>query len=112
MLPQAFWRQLEGTILDDRVRVGKLIRAEHDGLFEAEPLEGAQVDGAHALAVRFIDNTTEPVLERYLEASFLIHPNLLPCFAAGKFDFAGTHFVYSVLERADATLSDAISEHP
>src|SRR5579884_2005769 len=112
MLPQAYWRQIEGAILDEKVRVGELLRAEREGLFAAEPINASDFGGAPSLTVRLMRATPEPVLDRYLEASFLNHPGLLRCFGAGTVEFSGTQFVYAILERAETTLADVQSERP
>jgi hypothetical protein len=110
MLPQQFWRDIEGIVIDGRFRVGDLLRAERDGLFAAEPLDSAAFDCP--VAIRFMRAGAEPVLERYMEAAFFTHPHLLRCFSAGNCEISGTHFVYAVVERADTTLADIEAGRP
>ena len=110
MLPQQFWRDIEGIVIDGGFRVGELLRAERDGLFVAEPLDPRAYDCP--LAVRFMRVNSEPVLERYLEAAYFQQPNLLRCFGAGTCEVAGSQFVFALLERPDTTLAEIESERP
>src|SRR5579884_3658672 len=105
MLSREFWRKLQGSLLDDRVRVGSLLRADRDGMFAAEAVQPGDFGGARIVAL-FIRASAQPVMERYLEASFLDHPNLLRCFGAGTYQFHERQFVYAILERPDSTLAD------
>ncbi len=114
MLARDIWQELEGLILDEKIRVRELISADRDGVFAAEPVEASGFEPPCPIVVRFIreNGRGEPLLDRFLEASFFDHPNLLRCFGAGTVERGSARFVYAVLEREDATLADYIRTVP
>lgn len=102
------WRQFEGQILDGRVRVGPLIGGGNEAMFSGEWVGIAGPE----ITVRLTNASPEPVLERYLEASFFDHPNLLGCFGAGEIGGPGGRVVYAILARFDERLSDILTGGP
>jgi serine/threonine protein kinase len=108
MLARDAWQELEGLILEEKIRVGELLSADRDGVFAAEPVEASGFEPPCPIVVRFLrDNGRgEPLLDRFLEASFFDHPNLLRCFGAGLIERGAARFIYVALEREDATLAD------
>jgi ketosteroid isomerase-like protein len=108
MLARDAWQELEGLILEEKIRVRELLCADRDGLFAAEPVEASGFEPPCPIVVRFLrDNGRgEPLLDRFLEASFFDHPNLLRCFGAGLLERGSVRFIYVALEREDATLAD------
>jgi uncharacterized protein (TIGR02246 family) len=114
MLARDIWQELEGLILDEKIRVRELISADRDGVFAAEPVEASGFEPPCPIVVRFIreNGRGEPLLDRFLEASFFDHPNLLRCFGAGAVERGSARFIYAVLEREDATLADYIRTVP
>lgn len=114
MLARAIWQELEGLILDEKIRVRELISADRDGVFVAEPVEASGFEPPCPIVVRFMreNGRGEPLLDRFLEASFFDHPNLLRCFRAGVVERGSARFIYAVLEREDATLADYIRTVP
>jgi serine/threonine protein kinase len=102
------WRQIEGEVFDGRVRVGPLLNAGREALFSAEWVGISAPD----ILVRIYPATSEPVLERHMEASFLEHPNMLRCFGAGEFQHDGQRLVYAVLARFEETLADILQKNP
>ncbi|HZU27829.1 MAG TPA: nuclear transport factor 2 family protein [Bryobacteraceae bacterium] len=109
MLLHQYWREIEGMLIEERFRVGGMLRADPDTLFAVEPLQPGAYD--FPLAVRFMRSDSEPLLDRYTRAMFVTHPNLLPCVSVGRCSIAGAEFVYAVLERAETTLADIEREH-
>jgi serine/threonine protein kinase len=114
MLARELWRDLEGQLLDEKIRVLELLSADRDGIFAAEPVEGSEFEPLCPIVVRFIreNGRGEPLLDRFLEASFLDHPNLQRCFGAGTFERGSLRFTYVVMERGDVSLAEYIRTLP
>ncbi len=88
MTPFQSWRQLEGTVLDGRVRIGPMLEANGGALYLAEGLDGSDLPAEVAVRLMREKPDDGPLLERYLEAIYLNHPNLLRCYGAGTFESA------------------------
>ena len=108
MLAGQSWRDLEGVLFGDRVRLLKLIDAERGAWFLAKWDGEAASDTPEAIAVRAYAETGERILERFLESRFLDHPNLLRCLGAGTAQFGTNRLVYAVMERPDKRLRDVL----
>ena len=102
------WKQLEGEVFEGRVRLGSTLTADREAVFSAEWIGVSAPD----IVVRVAYANTEPLLERYLEASFFEHPNLLHCFGAGEFQRNGHRLIYAILARSDERLSDVLANGP
>ncbi len=104
------WRELEGSALDGRVRLDRLVSPEPSPVFSAHLLEGHDLE----VVVRFLRERTaeEQMLARWLEASYLAHPNLVRCFGAGLYESGNSRYVYVITEGSDATLSQMLQQHP
>jgi hypothetical protein len=102
------WRELEGSDLDGRVRLDRLTGTEPSPSFTARLPDHPD----QPVAVRFLRQRPddEQLFGRWMEASFLSHPNLIRCFGAGQYENGIGSFVYVILERADTTLSQILHE--
>src|SRR5436189_6250824 len=97
------WRELEGTVLDEKVRLVHLLVIDPEPVFAAELLTG----GPRCEVRFFPDNGAYgPVLERFLESIFFDHPNLARCFGAGDYSYGNTRYVYAAIEHAGPTLAE------
>lgn len=92
-------------VLDGAVQVG---RSLGDGLFDAHYLD--QSERQPAIIVRILPAAGEPVLERYLESSFLDHANITHCLSAGEVESQGRPYVYAVLAAFEERLSDVLKD--
>ena len=110
MTPFQSWRQLEGTVLDGRVRIGPMLEANGGALYLAEGLDGSDLPAE--VAVRLMREKPEdgPLLERYLEAIYLDHPNLLRCYGAGTFETPSSRYTYAVVDRYEDSLKHRIRQ--
>jgi len=98
-------RHFEGTVLDGTVRVGAPLG---DGLFAAQYINAPP--NQPPIVVRFLPVTSEAVLQRYLEASFLNHAHILHCEGAGEVAIQGRSYVYAVLAEFESRLSDILRD--
>jgi serine/threonine protein kinase len=103
------WKRLEGEILDGRVRLTNLRIGEREGVFDGQWLEGLEVPGDRAVSVHLFPLSSEPVPERYLEVSFLEHPNLVRCFGAGESELRNERLHYAVMAKADKRLNEVLA---
>ena len=102
-------RHLEGAVLDGRVRIGERVTTL---VHRADGMAGSGLPTN--LFVRFFPDhdPAEPLTERFLEATYLDHPNLLRCFGAGVHEVAGERITYALLEPYDETLTTQLERGP
>ncbi|HYZ87645.1 MAG TPA: hypothetical protein VE621_24730, partial [Bryobacteraceae bacterium] len=108
MSPTALRHELEGKRLDDRLLVHRFVTGGEDDLFEGEFQDGSRA----MVRVRPEQPEFGAMLERYLEASFLDHPNLLRCVATGRFTHEGESYVYAAFPAPESLLSDLTNVQP
>ena len=105
-----FWQELEGTVIDDKVRLEALKPGEAP-VFRARFTD--QPDG-EAVMVRFWPENPAAgsIVDRHLEATFFYHPNLLRCLGTGTVQLRDEPFVYGLYEDPDASLADLLRQGP
>ncbi|MDZ4799480.1 MAG: DUF4440 domain-containing protein [Bryobacteraceae bacterium] len=105
MLPEVIsdWKGLENTLLDGE----RNIRLAHLEAQERVPVYSAILDNETSVMIRFFHQPdgTSAIFDRHREATFLSHPNLLPCLGAGFTNLGGEPFVYGIYEAPNTLLS-------
>ena len=105
------WDCLRGQVLDSRFEVGDLLQLDRNGAwFRARDL----VETADILL--FLEREDQPGasddFNRFREATFLSHPNLLRVLAAGRLACGERNFIYIATETADWDLVEELQRRP
>lgn len=104
------WRDLVGSLVDGKYPLLEYLGdvAGH-GVYATDP-----VDSRPAI-MRLMPGGTEEsnrMLERWQATSGLAHPHLAKTFAAGETEVLGNTVVFTVTERPDDSLAEAVSQRP
>ncbi|MCU1257249.1 MAG: serine/threonine protein kinase, partial [Bryobacterales bacterium] len=105
------WDCLRGQVLDSRFKVGDLLQLDRNGAwFRARDL----VEAADVLL--FLEREDQPGasddFNRFREAAFLSHPNLVRVLAAGRLACGERNFIYMATETADWDLVEELQRRP
>ena len=109
------WLMLQNQVLDSRFEIGPFLQAVGShAFFHARDLD-AGTSPHYDLLLR-IEECEQPgaaeKLNRFREASFLNHPNLVHVYGTGQFQVHGKSFLYLVTELAELDLAEALRETP
>ena len=109
------WLTLENQVLDSRFQIGRLLQsAGNHAFFQAKDLAAA--DSPHPERLVRLEECERAgaagMLNRYREASFLSHPNLVHVYGTGLVELHGKHFLYLATELAELDLMEALQERP
>jgi eukaryotic-like serine/threonine-protein kinase len=103
------WNEIEGEILDDNLRLQKLLRSEGRTAWFAT----AEPDGQPAIVSVFEAlNDEDAALARLQTAARVQHPSLLIIRRTGSTRIGGDPYVYAVMEPFDQTLAEVLRERP
>jgi eukaryotic-like serine/threonine-protein kinase len=103
------WNEIEGEILDDNLRLQKLLRSEGRTAWFAT----AEPDGQPAIVSVFEAlNDEDAALARLQTAARVQHPSLLIIRRTGSTRMSGDPYVYAVMEPFDQTLAEVLRERP
>jgi serine/threonine protein kinase len=99
------WRELEGTVLDGRVGLDRVVSPPP--AFSAHLIS----DHSQSVLVRFVrERSGDELLARYTRASCLSHPNLVRCFGAGLYENGNTRYVYVIVETTEENLAQILQD--
>jgi hypothetical protein len=109
--PGIAWDCLRGQILDSRFQAGDLVQSGRNGAWlRARDLEES------AEVILFLENEAEPSaahdLDRFREAAFLSHPNLVRVLGAGRAACGDRNFIYIATETGQCDLAEELQRRP
>lgn len=103
------WNEIEGEVLDDNLRLQKLLRSEgRTAWFATTDAEGQPA----VISVFEALNDEDTAVARLKAAARVQHANLLIIRRTGSARIAGDPYVYAVMEPFDQTLAEVLRERP
>jgi len=106
------WKQWEGHVIDGKFHLRQYVGgSRHSAVFLTEYGTGAPQKAVIKLVPADLGRANAWMLRRELAAG-LSHPGLLPIFAFGDCQLAGTQVVYAVVEQVEEDLSQVIPVRP
>jgi TonB family protein len=106
------WKQWEGHVIDGKFHLRQYVGgSRHSAVFVTQYGSAAPQKAVIKLVPADLGRANAWLLRRELAAR-LSHPGLLPIFAFGDCQLAGTDLVYAVIERAEEDLSQVIPSRP
>jgi len=105
-----FWSKLEGTNLDNRYFLNKLLGTGGFGAvyFTDEVVRDRVIRQLAVKLIELDEDNSETQLEELIAATNLKHPHLLDCFAPGECELSNEDFLYLLMELAQTSLETQI----
>jgi eukaryotic-like serine/threonine-protein kinase len=104
------WRDFVGSVVDGKYPLLEYLGdVAGNGVYATNPLDGRQA------IIRLMPGGTDDAnrtLEQWQAATPLNHPHVARTYAAGETEVVGRTVVFTVTERPDDNLVDAISSRP
>jgi TonB family protein len=103
------WKQWEGQIINEQFPLLRYLGgSERCGVFLTERREGELVVKAAIKLIAADSEIGKLQLSLWQQAAELSHPNLIPLYEMGDFEFGGVPFVFVVMECAEENLAQIL----
>lgn len=104
------WRDFVGSVVDGKYPLLEYLGdVAGNGVYATNPVDGCQA------IIRLMPGSTDDAnrtLERWQAATSLIHPHVARTYAAGETEVMGNTVVFTVTERPDDSLAEAVNGRP